>query len=181
MLKRKFGDRSEWKRLLERKYAQTFLNTKEFTGYITLLNILEVTEPLSVNYGEKRVCIVNDGYMWLQQFPQDKNHSVTTMFNENGEIVQWYIDICYKNPIENDVPWLDDLFLDIILLPSGELIEKDAEELEDAYAKGITTKTLYDLAWSELNIIKEQIESEKFQLVNLSNQHKDILAALLDT
>lgn len=180
MLKRKFGDRSEWKRILERKYAQTYLNTKEFTGYITLLNTLKVTEPLSVSYGEKRVCIVNDGYMWLQQFPLDKKHSVTTMFNENGKIVQWYIDICYKNSIENNVPWMDDLFLDIILLPSGELIEKDANELEDAYAKGVITKSLYDLAWSELNIIKEQIKSEKFQLVNLSNQHKDILAALLD-
>ncbi|RBP85997.1 hypothetical protein DFO70_13513 [Cytobacillus firmus] len=180
MLKRKFGDRSEWKRILERKYAQTYLNTKEFTGYITLLNTLKVTEPLSVSYGEKRVCIVNDGYMWLQQFPLDKKHSVTTMFNENDEIVQWYIDICYKNSIENNVPWMDDLFLDIILLPSGELIEKDADELEEAYAKGVITKSLYDLAWSELNIIKEQIESEKFQLVNLSNQHKDILAALLD-
>lgn len=126
------------------------------------------------------MCIVNDGYMWLQQFPLDKKHSVTTMFNENDEIVQWYIDICYKNSIENNVPWMDDLFLDIILLPSGELIEKDADELEEAYAKGVITKSLYDLAWSELNIIKEQIESEKFQLVNLSNQHKDILAALLD-
>ncbi|MDK7669164.1 DUF402 domain-containing protein [Cytobacillus oceanisediminis] len=180
MLKRKFGDWSEWKRILERKYAQKYLNTKEFTGYITLLNTLKVTEPLSVSYGEKRVCIVNDGYMWLQQFPLDKKHSVTTMFNENGEIVQWYIDICYKNSIENNVPWMDDLFLDIILLPSGELIEKDADELEDAYAKGVITKSLYDLAWSELNIIKEQIKSEKFQLVNFSNKHKDILAALLD-
>lgn len=180
MLKRKFGNRSEWKRVLERKYAQTYLDTNDFKGYITLLNTLRVTEPLSVRYGEKRVCIVDDGYMWLQHFPLEKNHSVTTMFNENGEIVQWYIDICHKNSIENNVPWMDDLFLDIILLPSGELIEKDSDELEEAFAKGVISRTLYDLAWNEFNHIKEQINSDKFHLVNLSNQHKNALAALLN-
>lgn len=40
-----------------------------------------------------------------------------------GEVVQWYIDIYYQNSIENNIPYIDELFLDIILLPSGELIE----------------------------------------------------------
>lgn len=53
MLKRKFGDRSEWKRVIKRKYAQSYLDTKEFKGYITLLNTIKVTEPLSVSYGKK--------------------------------------------------------------------------------------------------------------------------------
>ncbi|MGA5692669.1 DUF402 domain-containing protein [Cytobacillus pseudoceanisediminis] len=113
--------------------------------------------------------------MWLQQFPLEKNHTVTTMFNANGEIVQWYIDICYKNSIENNIPWMDDLFLDIVLLPSGEIIEKDAEELEEAYKMGIIDRSLYDLAWNEQNIIKKQINRDEFQLVNLSNRHKEIL------
>jgi len=39
-------------------------------------------------------------------------------------------------------------------LPSGEIIEKDAEELEEAYLNGLIDKSLYDLAWSELNNIK---------------------------
>ncbi|WP_240620311.1 DUF402 domain-containing protein [Peribacillus acanthi] len=34
--------------------------------------------------------------MWLQQFPWGKNHSVTTMLDANGDIVQWYIDICFS-------------------------------------------------------------------------------------
>lgn len=102
------------------------------SSYITLLNTIKVTEPLSVNYGERKVCIVDDGYMWLQQFPLEKNHSVTRMFDANGDIVQWYIDICLRNGVENNVPWMDDLFLDIVVLPNGEIIEKDADELEEA-------------------------------------------------
>lgn len=37
MLKRKYGDRSEWKRVLKRQYAQTYLDTKDFKGYLVRL------------------------------------------------------------------------------------------------------------------------------------------------
>ncbi|KAB8125997.1 hypothetical protein F9U64_20905 [Gracilibacillus oryzae] len=67
MLKRKFADRSGWMRVTERKYAQSYLETEEFKGYITLLHTIKVTEPLSLRYDEKDVCIVDNGYMWLQQ------------------------------------------------------------------------------------------------------------------
>ncbi|RDI39120.1 DUF402 domain-containing protein [Falsibacillus pallidus] len=175
MLERKFGNRPGWQRILERKYAQTYLNTNEFKGYITLLNTIKVSEPLFKKYGEQDICIVDDGYLWLQQFPMGKNHAVTTMFDANGEIIQWYIDICLENSIENDLPYLDDLFLDIVLLPSGELIEKDADELEVAYNKGIINYSLYDLAWEEQKRIKKLITSGDFPLIRLSSQHKEIL------
>ena len=113
--------------------------------------------------------------MWLQQFPIDKKHSVTTMYDNKGNIVQWYIDICLKNGIDRNIPWMDDLFLDIILLPSGEVIQKDADELEEAYLNGIIDKSLYILAWEEANNITELINNKSFELLNLSNIHKEIL------
>ena len=179
MLKRKFGDRSDWKRIIKRKYAQSYLETKEFNGYITLLHTIKVTEPLSVRYGKKKVCIVDDGYMWLQQFPLGKNHSVTTMFDANGDIVQWYIDICLQNGIENNIPWMDDLFLDIVLLPTGEIFEKDADELKDALSKGIIDEPLYELAWNELQKIRRLINTREFNLLELSKSHRDILTHML--
>ena len=179
MLKRKYGDRSDWKRILQRKYAQSYLNTQEFTGYITLLHALQVSQPLFFHYEEKNICIVDDGFMWLQHFPTDKNYSVTTMFDHQGKIIQWYIDICLCNGMDAGRPWIDDLFLDIILLPSGEVIEKDAEELEDALRKEIIHQQLYDLAWNEANTLKNLLTKGEFELVTLSNQHKDMLIQLL--
>ena len=175
MLKRKYGDRSDWKRIIERKYAQSYIDTNEFKGYITLLNTIKVAAPISIKYGEEDVCIVDDGYLWLQQFPLKKNHSVTTMFDRNGNIVQWYIDICLENGIENNVPWMDDLFLDIVVLPSGEIIEKDVDELEDAFSKRIIDKRLYDLAWDEMKKLKGLIIERNFELLWLSNNHKENL------
>ncbi|GHH99458.1 hypothetical protein AM1BK_30010 [Neobacillus kokaensis] len=175
MLERKYGDRLEWKRVVKRKYAQSYLDTKDFRGYITLIHTIKVTEPLSVRYGENDICIVNDGYMWLQQFPLEKKHSVTTMFDANGNIVQWYIDICLENGLDRNIPWMDDLFLDIVLLPSEEVFLKDDDELEVAVVKGIIDKSLYNLAWDEANNLIKLIHNRNFELLNLSIEHKEIL------
>ncbi|WP_246017682.1 DUF402 domain-containing protein [Mesobacillus subterraneus] len=119
MLKRKYGDRREWLRVTRKKFAQCHLDEPGFRGYVTLVKMEEVTEPLFVEYGDKRLCIADDGYIWLQHFPEAKRYSVTTMFNEEGEIVQWYIDICSEIGSENGRPWMEDLFLDLIVLPAG--------------------------------------------------------------
>jgi len=113
--------------------------------------------------------------MWLQQFPLEKNHSVTTMFDSNGNILQWYIDICLGNGLDKNTPWMDDLFLDIVLLPSGEVIQKDADELEEAFLSGIIDKSLYNLAWDEANNLTKLINNRNFELLNLSKNHKEIL------
>jgi predicted RNA-binding protein associated with RNAse of E/G family len=134
MLKRKYGDRSDWKRVLEREYAQSFLETETIKGHITLLKIVKAAEPLYVNYYDRSICIVEDGYLWLQQFPSDKHHSVTTMFDAKGEIVQWYIDICYMNGVSSDnVSWMDDLFLDIVVFLRGKWFKRMLMNLRKLY------------------------------------------------
>ncbi|MFB4166887.1 DUF402 domain-containing protein [Virgibacillus sp. JSM 102003] len=117
--------------------------------------------------------------MWLHQFPLEAHHSVTSMFNSNGEIVQWYIDICLRNGVEENVPWMDDLFLDIVVLPSGEIIQLDTDELEKAFVDGVVTKYQYDLAWKEVNKLTKQIKNNNFILMNLTNKHKQLLVEKL--
>ena len=175
MLKRKYGNRADWKRVEKRKYAQKYINTEEFNGYITLLNTIKVTQPLITHYGDKEIRIVDNGYMWLQQFPLQKKHSVTTMFNTEGNIVQWYIDICLENGFENGVPWMEDLYLDVVVLPSGEVIQLDEDELEEALERGFISKSIYALAWDEVRKVTKQINNNKFVLIKLANQHKSIL------
>ncbi|WP_227396116.1 DUF402 domain-containing protein [Jeotgalibacillus aurantiacus] len=176
MLKRKYGERHDWTRIVKREFAQSYIKSESYQGYVTLLHTVEVTEPLFVTYGDERICIVNDGYMWLQQFPEGKHHAVTVMFNEKGEVVQWYIDISRENGIHDGKPWMDDLFLDLIVLPSGKLIEKDSDELEAAFQKGIIDDQLYHLAWKELKKVKQDIQSEQFGLLNLAQAHREKLS-----
>ena len=180
MLKRKYGDRSEWQRIKKREYAQIFMEKDEFTGYITLLHLVQVTEPLWVKYAEENVCIVDDGYMWLQHFPSGKNYSLTTMFNTKGEVVQWYIDICNEIGIEHNIPWWDDLFLDIIILPTGEIVQLDEDELEEALIKGWIDQSMYNLAWTQANEITTSIMEKSFEILNYSKVHKQLLTKFLE-
>lgn len=175
MLKRKYGKRPDWQRIITRQSASLFEETDTFKGYLTLLHAVKVTAPASFTYGNKEICIVDDGYTWLQQFPADAHHSVTTMFDADGHVVQWYIDICLSNGKDEHGPWMDDLFLDLILLPSGELIVKDADELEEALENKVIDQQMYDLAWKEADTLKIMIEQQRFEPIRLAYYHKEKL------
>ena len=178
MLKRKYGNRANWKRLVEKEIIHTTIDTDDFKGTVSLIKMKKVTSPLYVQYGDNQICIAGEGYIWLQHFPANEHYSLTTMFNGEGKIVQWYIDICLKNGIENDVPWMDDLFLDIIILPTGEVIIKDVDELNEALAQGVIDEILYQLAWNEKNKIEALIKQGSFTILKLVKTHKDYLLTL---
>ena len=171
MLKKRYGNRLDWKRVLERDYKQLLLDTAEFRGYVTLLSTRKVSAPLLVLNNEKSLCILDDGYSWLQHFPEGERFSLTTMFNAEGEILQWYIDVCKEIGIEDGVPWMEDLYLDIVVLPSGEIILKDEDELEEALVTGIIDQALYDMAWEEAKRIMDLIDRGEFGLLELSKKH----------
>ncbi|MGE8205509.1 DUF402 domain-containing protein [Heyndrickxia sp. NPDC080065] len=179
MLKRKYGDRSDWKRILKRRYVQSYFELKEFSGYVTLLNMEKVKEQLYAHYNDKKICIVDDGYCWLQHFPKEERYSLTTMFNSAGEVVQWYIDICFDIGIENGVPWMEDLFLDIVILPSGEVMLLVVEELEDALSDGKINQFVYQIAWDEANQLLKRIHNDQFDLIKFSTEHKNKLINIL--
>ncbi|GAA0315283.1 DUF402 domain-containing protein [Bacillus carboniphilus] len=176
MLKRRTGNRAGWKRVKQQIYNQDVFDTKEFQGYATLIEMKEVTGPLFVNYGEREVCIVDHGFMWLQHFPNKGHYAMTTVFDQKGEIVQWYIDIITKTGTDqNGIPWFEDLYLDVVVLPTGEIIELDQDELEEAYAHGSLEENLYKLALNEKRQLLQKIRLNEFEWLNIVNQHKDLL------
>ena len=178
MLKRKYANRADWNRILQKNYAQSYLDTKEFKGYIALIDMVKVASPLYVNHEEENICIVDDGYMWLQQFPSNSNHAITTTFDREGNIVYTYIDICLRNGEENDIPYMDDLYLDIVILPSEKTFLLDEDELEEALQNGEIDQTQYDLAWKETNTLMNLLHNGSFKLLNLAQKHKEILEIL---
>lgn len=101
------------------------------------------------------------------------------MFNTKGEIVQWYIDICHRTGIDNNVPWIDDLFLDIVILPNGDIILLDEDELDEALSTGTFTEDLYNLAWEETNKLVELIQIRKFVLVELAETQRVFIKAIM--
>lgn len=60
-----------------------------------------------------------------------------------------------------------DLFLDIIVLPTGEVILKDADELKTALNDGSLIHLFITHHGSEANIIKNLINKNEFDLIKL--------------
>ena len=175
MLKKRYLHRNDWNRIIQRDYQVLYFDDNDFKGFIALIKINEVTKPLITEYLNKKICIVDNHYSWLQQLPLDRNFAITTMFDENGEIIQWYIDITYEDGVDNCEPYMMDLFLDIIVLPTGEIIEKDKEELEEALQNNWITKKQYELAYQTFYCILNQIQEGTFKYFDLSLKHRSYL------
>lgn len=147
------------------------MDTVEFCGYVSLLCLDQVREPLWARKSKQPVCIADTGYAWLQHFPAGQSHTVTTMFDAHGTIVQWYIDICKQQGLTAaGIPWFDDLYLDIIVLPSGEIEVFDADELDDALQTNIISQADHNFAWAEANRLAALL-LHNFPLLYLSANH----------
>lgn len=174
-LKRRYLQRKDWGRISSRTYTEREINEPNFVGYISLIQMHEITQPLFTKHAEKEICIVDKNYSWLQQLPLNENFAITTMFNEVGQIIQWYIDITNENGVENGQPFMDDLFLDLIVWPTGEIIEKDQDELEEALENNLITKQQYDLAYKTFNKVLEEVQNGQFAYFSMSAQHRNLL------
>lgn len=159
MVERKFADRSGWLRIIEKEFKTAYFNEDDFKGWVTTLKLKKVANPLMKRMGEKEICIVDNEYIWLQHYPENKNYCITTMYNNNLEIVQWYFDITKNIGINEDgIPFFDDLYLDIVLLPNSEVFVLDKDELEHALINNVITDEEYKLANNEAeNILKTMI------------------------
>ncbi|WP_374015701.1 DUF402 domain-containing protein [Paenibacillus thiaminolyticus] len=157
-MKRKHADRSDWKRIESREFAIMYQETEDFSGYVTLLHFHAVRAPLIKKMDGRKLVLADAGYYWMQHFPQGKRYSVTTMLNDKEEVVQWYVDVC-EPPVldERGIPYYDDLYLDVVLLPSGKSFLLDEEELDEALGLGRISEEQYRLASEEAHHLMEHI------------------------
>lgn len=178
-MKRKRADRGDgWKRISKHRFVLQASEIETFQGHASLIYFDEVREPLWVPYAGQSICIVDDGYSWLQLFPQGARHAATVMFNAQGEIVQWYIDICKRIFVdEQGVLWYEDLYLDIIFLPGDKIELIDVDELDEALEQGIISDDEYNLAWNEASALLTRLEEQRFPLVPLAEQYRASLLA----
>ena len=175
-MKIRSAGRSDWERILARRFAVKRINTPEYHGSATLLRIDEVSEPLYVTFGEQRICIVDRGYDWLQHFPDGAHYALLAAFDERGELVQWYIDVVGRVGVdERGVPWYEDLYLDIVISPQGETLLLDVDELDEALRQGEVPQSQYNFAWHEASVLLDALEADMFPLLWLSESHRALL------
>ena len=137
--------RSDWHRILERKYTVSPCSFQDMEGVVSLLQIQKVTEPLLVpgENGEK-VLIADKGFSWLQVAFKEQFFWATVMYDEQGQFLQAYFDITAGNTFENmENPKFQDMYLDFVLLNDGRILVLDKDELEEALERKEITEKEY--------------------------------------
>lgn len=163
-MKRKYADFRMSRRVTEKHHVERNVEADGFKGRVTLLQMDRVTEPFVWRYdGVTPLRLMDNGFQWMDHLPEQGQYVLNTVFDERGQAVQWYIDIIKQHGVtEEGVSWYDDLYLDLVVLPTGEVFLLDEDELEEALQAGVITQQDYDLAWQETRRLQAEIQAGTF-------------------
>jgi predicted RNA-binding protein associated with RNAse of E/G family len=178
-MKRKYADRPNWSRIIEKSYYGIHIDEEAFYGYIGYLSLDKIKDQLWVSYGSNNICIVDNGFVWLQHFPLNGKYVLTSTFNQYGEFVQGYFDIVDKVGVTTDsIPYCDDLYLDVVVLANGETFKLDEDELMEAFEQGIILKEDYEYAHHTANELLESIKQGTNYLLNTTKAYYQFIKTI---
>ena len=158
-LKKRYGDRHKYD---EADNEIRFIHAHDdyFNGDIYYTHFMNVSKKSILPNG---TCIIDDNYKWFYNYSE--RVKLTAIYNDKNEIVEWYFDIARQIGKDDDIPYEDDLYLDIVATPDGKIILIDEEDLEIAFQKRYLTKDEFDEAYriasDMLNRLKGKIDELK--------------------
>lgn len=171
MIKRKWLDRKEIENILEKDLIINYRKDEIFEGYVSFLELKKVKEEIKVNLCGKNRTVLKDGHCWLQWLPKDKNYAVIAIYDENKKLIEWYIDIILGQGVEKgNMPYYDDLFLDVVVFTDGNMLFLDEDELLEALKANEITKEQYKLAYEEGNKILNEFKENFQDKINYTNE-----------
>ena len=135
-------------------FKKKYVDTKEFNGYVGIVDVKESTEEWLVPREDNtQECILKSGFKWLEFYPDNEKYAITAIINEENRVVEWYFDMVKDFGIEDGMPYMDDLYLDLVITPRGEVYVLDEEELQEAVDKNDITKADYKQAHDTLDML----------------------------
>ena len=172
--------RSDWSRILSRRYASRPCRFRGREGRVSLLVIEEAAEPLIVRDAGEELNIVERGYAWVQIAMKDQPFWLTAMFDERGELLQIYFDITGGNRFDDpENPTFEDMYLDIVVNSRGELYVLDRDELDAALTAGAITQAQHDRAERACQTLYQYLKKNRPAVQALCRRAYRELKALL--
>lgn len=139
-----------------------------FNGDIYFYNFVEVKDKILIPNGK---CIMDNNYKWLEFYDYSSKIKLTAIYDENSEIVEWYFDIAREIGKDNGIPYEDDLYLDVVVTPSGNVILLDEDELKEAYNKKEMTKEEFENAYKEAEQLMNKLKNNKDKLKKYTDKY----------
>ena len=171
-------------KILKRNNYFEEINDDRYIGYIGITDIIKTSEKIYVpREGREPECIFAAGMKRLRVFPKNVHYTINAIYDNNFNFIEFYIDIANKVGVnEENIPYMEDLFLDIVFTHKDEIIILDEDELEDALNGNIISKEQYITSLKQkdelIRILKDKEQSEALkeychtQILRLYNKLK---------
>ena len=100
--------------------------------------------------------------------------------DDKGQFQQLYVDVGETTGIDDGLPWIDDLYLDVVgvveLAPDGrwEVMETevlDEDELDEALNENRITPQQHALAWAEARAVLAALDSQTFKPLDVLRRY----------
>jgi len=105
--------------------------------------------------------ISGKGMKWLQLIPDGKKRVITAKYLPDEKVSLWYVDIIENIEYDSDgVAVFIDKYLDVSFTPQGDMGIDDRDELDEALQTGDITKSQYESALRECDLIVAELCSD---------------------
>lgn len=176
-MKINYADRRNDKNILKKEFKIKDIDNMGFVGKVGLIKIKDLkNEFIGTRPDGSKTLLIAKDYNLMTFFPKNDKYCITVMYNKDWHILQWYFDILrYVCKYEDGIPYSEDLYLDVVVLPNGKFYSMDEDELEEALNKKLISKKEYDMAYMTMNKIIKMIENEFGKLCKFTNFCLDII------
>lgn len=134
--------------------------------YLSVKKFINVKNPFIIESG---LYLIDNGYYIVEVIPKKENYIMRVYFNEKKERIEYYFDITLENGLdkESNIPYYDDLYLDITVNIEGKLKILDEDELIEALDKKEISKEEFDLANKTKELLLDSIKNESNKYMDL--------------
>lgn len=147
------------------KYELNFyFDNKDY--YLAIKKFINVEKPFILQSG---VCLIDNGYYMAEVIPKKENYIMRIYFNKKKERIEYYFDVTLKNGLDekSNIPYYDDLYLDVTINRNGEVKVLDEDELLEALNRK-------EISEDEYNLANKTKESLLESIINKNNKYMDL-------
>lgn len=135
-------------------------NKSEYIGNNVIITT-KVWEQLEEPWREGETIIAQEGYKWVTRWELDKTYLITTIFNENNELIGIYCDICSPITREGISFTCYDWYLDVWKEQNNPPIILDEDELNAAREKEYLSINQVQQAKAAAHFLIELLKTKK--------------------
>lgn len=134
--------------------------------FLSVKKFIDVEKPFILESG---LCLIDNGYYIVEVIPKRENYAMRVYFNEKKKRIEYYFDISLENGLdeESNIPYYNDLYLDITINREGKIKVLDEDELLDALNKKEITKEEFNLANKTKELLLDSIKNESNKYMKL--------------